>query len=167
MARIVETEAYIAITDKASHSYQGKRTARNEAMYAHGGTAYVYICYGLHRMLNVVTNQAGVPDAILIRAVEPLSGWEAMLQRTGRSKIAPVVTRGPGNLAKAMGIEKEHTGLSLLSNSLYIADDGYVPAPEEIGISKRIGIDGAGEDAFLPYRFYIRGNPYVSGKPVK
>ncbi len=166
-ARIVETEAYVAMVDKASHAYAGKRTARNEAMYARGGTAYVYICYGLHRMLNVVTNSVGIPDAVLIRGAEPLAGLDVMARRTGRDAQAPAITRGPGNLARALGIEKEHTGLSLLGNCIYLADDGFIHPPELIGVSKRIGIDGAGEDAALPYRFYTRGNRFVSAAPVK
>lgn len=165
--RIAETEAYIAFTDRASHSYGGKRTARNEAMYAPGGTAYVYICYGLHRMLNVVTNKSGVPDAVLIRAVEPLEGIAVMLQRTGRAALSPLLTRGPGNLAKAMGIDKAHSGLSLRDDLIFIANDGFAVMPSMIGVSRRIGIDGAGEDALLPYRFYLRGNPYVSARPTQ
>jgi DNA-3-methyladenine glycosylase len=166
--RIVETEAYVALTDKASHSYNGKRTVRNEHMYSPAGTAYVYICYGMHQMLNVVTNKTGVPDAILIRAVEPMEGIEDMLIRTGKTTADHTLTRGPGNVGKALGINKMHSGLLLLDDviSIYEDTDSKI-APKLIGSSKRIGIDSAGEDSLLPYRFYVRGNKFVSGKPVK
>ncbi|MDB5201525.1 MAG: DNA-3-methyladenine glycosylase [Ferruginibacter sp.] len=166
--RIVETEAYVALVDKASHSYNGKRTARNEHMYAAPGTSYVYICYGMHQMLNVITNKEGIPDAILIRAVEPIEGMDAMLARTGKPKPDNTITRGPGNVGKALGISKTHSGLLLLDDVLSIYEDGQSRIPDElIGSSKRIGIDSAGDDALLPYRFYLKGNPFVSGRPVK
>jgi DNA-3-methyladenine glycosylase len=166
-ARIVETEAYIGLTDKASHSYAGKRTLRNEHMYGPGGIAYVFICYGMHHLFNVVTNKQEVPDAVLIRAAEPLTGIEIMLQRTGKSQPDNNLTRGPGNMSKALGITKIHSGISLHSTEIFIADDGYALPNDAIAASKRIGIDGAGEDALLPYRFYVRGNKYVSGSQVK
>jgi DNA-3-methyladenine glycosylase len=165
--RIVEAEAYSAVADKASHACAGRRTASNEAMYAKGGTLYVYICYGMHQMCNVVTNKKEVPDAILIRGLEPLQGIDTMLLRTPRENPGFTLTKGPGNVGRAMGINKAHTGTSLLGNDVYIADDGFEPAENTIGISPRIGVDYAGEDALLPYRFYIRGNRYVSGRPVK
>ena len=166
-ARIVETEAYIAITDKASHSYNGKRTNRNEHMYAKGGTSYVYICYGMHHLFNVVTNEKDVPDAVLIRAAVPLKGVEVMLIRTRKKMADYTLTKGPGNVSKALGISKNHSGISLNSNKIFIAADGYTLSDADIAASKRIGIDGAGEDALLPYRFYVRGNKYVSGRQVK
>jgi DNA-3-methyladenine glycosylase len=166
--RIVETEAYVAITDKASHAYNGKRTARNEHMYSPAGTAYVYICYGMHQMLNVVTNKKGVPDAVLIRAVEPVEGIEDMLIRTGKKTLDSTLTRGPGNVGKALGINKEHSGLLLLDDVISIYEDKFSKIDTELtGSSKRIGIDSAGEDSLLPYRFYVRGNKFVSGRPVK
>ena len=109
--RIVETEAYIGLTDKASHSFGGKRTARNEHMYAAAGTAYVYICYGMHHLFNVVTNKKDIPDAVLIRAVEPIKGIDIMLKRTGKIKLDNTLTKGPGNVGKALGISKDHSGL--------------------------------------------------------
>lgn len=166
-ARIVETEAYIALTDKASHSYNGRRTNRNEHMYGKGGISYVYICYGMHHLFNVVTNVKDVPDAVLIRAAEPVSGIQAMLARTGKAVADYTLTKGPGNMSRALGIAKLHSGISLNGNLIFLADDGVVLPAESIGASKRIGIDGAGEDALLPYRFYIRGNKYVSASPVK
>ena len=165
--RIVETEAYVANVDKASHAYNGRRTLRNEAMYAEGGAVYVYICYGMHNMLNIVTNDLNVPDAILIRALEPINGIEIMLERTGKIMLDNTLTKGPGNVAKAMGISKNISGLMVGEKIINIYKDDISFFQNEIGTSKRIGIDGAGTDAFLPYRFYLKGNRFVSGKPVK
>ena len=170
--RIVETEAYIGIIDKASHSFGGKRTARNEHMYAGAATAYVYICYGMHHLFNIVTNKRKVPDAVLIRAVEPLTGIPIMLKRTGKKKLDNTLTKGPGNAGKALGISKSHSGLNLLGDEIFLANDpaaGYFAIKEEqIGESGRIGVEGAGaEAASLPYRFFLKGNKYVSAYPNK
>ena len=162
--RIVESEAYVAMIDRASHAFGGRRTARNEHMYSAPGTAYVYICYGMHQMFNIVTNKKNIADAVLIRAVEPIEGIDTMLKRTGKAKQDHKITRGPGNVGKALGIFKKHSGLHLLDDSIYLLDDGYKVIPTELGVSARIGVAGAGKDALLPYRFYIRKNPYVSGK---
>lgn len=162
--KIVETEAYVGIIDKASHSFAGRRTSRNEHMYSAPGTAYVYICYGMHQMMNIVTNKNEIPDAVLIRAIEPLEGIEIMLQRTGKNKLDKTLTRGPGNVGKALGIFKHHSGLYLLDEEIYLMDNGEKIPDEKIGISKRIGVESAGADALLPYRFYVKGNQYVSGK---
>ena len=162
--RIVETEAYVGIVDKASHSFGGRRTARNEHMYAAAGIAYVYICYGMHQMMNIVTNKKEIPDAVLIRALEPLEGIDIMLQRTGKSFLDYTLTRGPGNVGKALGIFKHHSGSFLLDNEIYLLNDNYMITNEAIGISRRIGVEGAGEHSLLPYRFYVKGNRYVSGK---
>jgi DNA-3-methyladenine glycosylase len=163
-ARIVETEAYVGHIDEASHAFGGKRTARNEHMYAAAGTAYVYICYGLHHMMNIVTNDKNIPDAVLIRAVEPIDGIETMAKRTGKNTNDKTITRGPGNVGKALGIFKHHSGNYLLGNEIYLADDNSKIPEENIGISARIGVESAGKDALLPYRFYLKGNKYVSGK---
>jgi DNA-3-methyladenine glycosylase len=160
--RIVETEAYIAFTDKASHSFSGKRTPRNEHMYSAAGTAYVYICYGMHQMLNIVTNENNIPDAILLRAVEPLQGIDQMLKRRGKKESDKTLTQGPGNVGKALGISKLHSGFSLLGNEIYLTEDHFKISLEQIGKSSRIGVESAGKDAKLPYRFYVKGNPYVS-----
>ena len=165
--KIVETEAYIGLTDKASHSFGGKRTSRNEHMYAAPGIAYVYICYGMHHLFNVVSNKINVPDAVLIRAVEPLEGIDIMLQRSGKLKLDSTLTKGPGNVAKALGISKQHSGVNLISNKIFIADAGIYFDANEIAVSKRIGIESAGEAVLYPYRFYVKGNKYVSGSPVK
>ena len=165
--RIVETEAYVANVDKASHAYNGKRTLRNEAMYAAAGAVYVYICYGMHNMLNIVTNDLNVPDAILIRALEPTKGIEIMLERTGKKMFDNTLTKGPGNVAKAMGISKSISGLMVGEKIINIYKDDISFLQDEIGTSKRIGIDGAGTDAELPYRFFVRGNKFVSGRPLR
>lgn len=162
--RIVETEGYIGIVDKASHAFGGKRTPRNEHMYHAAGTAYIYVCYGMHQMLNIVTNARNIPDAILIRAIEPLDGLDIMAERTGKSKKDPTITRGPGNVGKALGIHKNYSGILLLDEVIYLADDGFKLLAEAIGVSSRIGVESAGADALLPYRFYVKGNAYVSGK---
>ena len=162
--RIVETEAYNGIIDKAAHSYGGRRTNRNEVMYADGGMSYVFLCYGIHHLFNVVTNTKERPHAVLIRALEPLRGIDEMLYRVRKLKLDNSLTRGPGNLSKALGITTKYNAVSLRSKELFIADDGFEYAKREIGISPRIGVDYAGEDALLPYRFFVKGNPYVSGK---
>lgn len=163
--RIVECEAYAGPKDKASHAFGGRRTNRTEIMYAPGGVAYVYLCYGIHQMLNVVTNVKDVPQAILIRALEPVEGIKEMMRRTSKPVADNTLTRGPGNVCKALGIFTHHTGLSLRSKELYIVDDGFAYADSEVHRSPRIGVDYAGKDALLPYRFYVKGNPYISGKP--
>lgn len=164
--RIVEAEAYSAISDRASHAYGGRRTARNEHMYGMPGTSYVYICYGVHPMVNVVTNEHGIPDAVLIRALEPVKGITVMAKRTGKAPDDKTITKGPGNLCRAMGIDKTFSGLFLQSAPIYLLHDpGFIIEDHMIGVSRRIGVEGAGEDAALPYRFYIRGNKYVSGSP--
>ena len=162
--RIVEVEAYNGTIDKASHAYGGRRTNRTEIMYAHGGVSYVYLCYGIHHLFNVVTNDKDIPHAILIRALEPVKGITDMLLRTGKKKLDYTLTKGPGNVSKALGIQTKHTGISLLSKELFISDDGKVYSNKEIVSSPRIGVDYAGEDAALKYRFFIKGNLYVSGK---
>lgn len=163
IGRIVETEAYAGHTDRASHAWNNRRTPRTEVMFGEGGRAYVYLCYGIHQMFNVVTNKKEIPHAILIRAVEPLLGTDIMLQRTGKSKADVTLTRGPGNVAKAFGLHTQHTGMSLMGEELMIATDGYKISSEMIAATPRIGVDYAGEDAALPYRFIVKNNPYVSG----
>ena len=133
-------------------------------MFGVGGTAYVYLCYGIHHLFNVVTNAADVPHAILVRGIEPVTGIPVMLQRMGKEKLDYTVGRGPGNVSKALGISVMHTSMSLLDKDIYIADDGFKIKSSQIAASPRIGVDYAAEDALLPYRFYIKGNPYVSGK---
>ncbi len=162
--RIVEVEAYNGIVDKASHAFGGKRTNRNEIMYADGGAAYVYLCYGIHHLFNVVTHTKETPHAILIRALEPVKGIDEMLKRVGKKQLDSTITRGPGNLSKALGITTLQTGVSLLGKELFVGDDGFKFSKNEIVASPRIGVDYAGKDALLPYRFFIKGNSFVSGK---
>ena len=162
--RIVETEAYNGAVDKASHAYANRRTKRTEVMYGDAATAYVYLCYGIHHLFNVVTYKKDIPHAILIRALEPLEGVEQMLVRTGKKTPDHSLTRGPGNVSKALGLLTAHTGVSLLEGEVYIGDDGYRLHRSDIAISPRIGVDYAGTDAKLPYRFFVKGNGFVSGK---
>ena len=162
--RIVETEAYNGIADRASHAYGGRRTKRTEVMYGKAGTAYVYLVYGIHHLFNVVTNNKDIPHAVLIRALEPLEGIPLMLRRTGKTRLDLTLTKGPGNAARALGLLTTHTGASLLGEEIFIGDDGYRLRRAQIGISPRIGVDYAAQDAGLPYRFFVKGNGYVSGK---
>lgn len=164
--RIVEAEAYNGPWDKASHSYNNRRTKRTEVMYGNGGIAYVYLCYGLHQMFNIVTNKRDIPNAILIRALEPIAGIDIMLRRSGKNIPGFDLTRGPGNVAKSLGLNTGHTGHPLLSVDLYIADDGFTYREDQIAVTPRIGVDYAAEDAILPYRFIVKGNKYVSGKKL-
>ena len=161
--RIVETEAYAGENDNASHASKG-RTPRTEVIFGTGGTAYVYLCYGIHQMFNIVTNIAGIPHAILIRGVEPMEGTAIMLQRTGKKKVDETLTRGPGNVGKAFGFHTSQCGFSLVGEELYIADDGFKIKPSMIGTSPRIGVDYAGDHADWHFRYFLKGNKYVSGK---
>lgn len=162
--RIVETEAYNGAVDKASHAFGERRTKRTEIMFGSGGIAYVYLCYGIHHLFNVVTNQQGIPHAVLIRGIEPVAGIEFMLERMNKLKLDYTVGKGPGNVSKALGILTMHTGYSLLDDEIFVADDGVVLESSQIIASKRIGVDYAAEDAQLPYRFYVKGSAFVSGK---
>ena len=164
-ARIVETEAYNGAADKASHAYNNRRTARTEIMFGQPGTAYVYLCYGIHHLFNVVSNAKNIPHAVLIRGAEPVYGFDTMLNRSRKLQLDTTITKGPGNVSKALGISTAHTGLDLLQKSIYITDDRHNSYTALIHASARIGVDYAAEDALLPYRFYVKGNPFVSGKP--
>ncbi len=159
---IVETEAYAGAADKASHAHGNRRTKRTEIMFGQGGMAYVYLCYGIHHLFNVVTNMRDVPHAVLIRAVEPLEGIEHMLERRGKEKLTPSLTAGPGAMSMALGIHTSQTGKSLLDNEIYIEDRGFRIPSKDIVPGTRVGVAYAQEDAYLPYRFFIRGNKYVS-----
>jgi DNA-3-methyladenine glycosylase len=152
--RIVETEAYAGITDRASHAYGGRNTKRTQTLYEAGGIAYVYLCYGMHALFNVVTHKKGTPHAVLIRAIEPLQGAEIMLQRRGKKNIDPSLCSGPGTLTKALGISTKLNGTSLLGNTLWI-EECEMPTTAEITASPRIGVDYAKEDALLPWRFCL------------
>ena len=159
---IVETEAYAGTGDKASHAFGNRRTNRTEIMYAHGGVAYVYLCYGIHHLFNVVTNIEHVPHAILIRAIEPIGGIEIMLERRKKEKLQASLTAGPGAMSEALGIKTNHSGLSLQGPEIYIEDRGIYTAKKDIVETTRVGVGYAADDALLPYRFYLQGNKYVS-----
>ena len=159
---IIETEAYNGVIDKASHAFGNRRTARTETMYKEGGIVYIYLCYGIHEMLNVVVSAEGEPRAILIRAIEPTTGIDIMLGRKNMETLKPNITAGPGSVAKALGIDRKLNGISLESNQLWIEDRGLAFTEDQIAAVPRIGVAYAQEDALLPYRFYIKGNKYVS-----
>lgn len=154
---ITETEAYAGTSDRASHAYGGKRSKRTEVMFHEGGVAYVYLCYGIHSLFNIVTNVENVPHAVLIRAIHPMTGIDEMLKRTKKSKAAPGLTNGPGKLSRAMGIHYKHSGISLTGQKLWLEDRGVRIDEKDVLITPRIGIDYAGEDALLPYRFLLKG----------
>jgi DNA-3-methyladenine glycosylase len=164
IGRIVETEAYNGVVDKASHAYGGRRTARTQIMYERGGIAYVYLCYGIHYLFNVVTNIQEIPQAVLIRAVEPVVGIDIMLQRMKKQQVDYSIGRGPGNVSKALGINTDHTGISLTGETIYIVDDNNRISPSRIVRTPRIGVDYAGTDVLLPYRFFDKRSKYISRK---
>lgn len=156
-ARIVETEAYHG-DDPASHSSRGP-TPRCRVMFEEPGAAYVYFVYGMHYMLNFVTERAGYPGAVLIRAAEPLCGDELMARRRG-DLPRPQWTNGPGRLCRAMGVRLEQGGQALTGPSLFVADDGFIPGP--VMASRRVGIRVGVE---RPWRFFLQGSPFVSRAP--
>lgn len=162
---ITETEAYCGRRDRACHAFGGRRTARTEVMYAAGGVAYVYLCYGVHEMFNIVTHQAGYADAVLIRAVEPVDGLAQMLVRRGHTTLSPRLSAGPGALTQALGIGRSQNGWSLLGDMDIWIETAPRPADDEIIATTRIGIAYAGEDAGLPWRFYWDKSMYVSRRP--
>jgi DNA-3-methyladenine glycosylase len=157
-AMIIETEAYNGVIDQASHAYDNRRTKRNEIMYGDGGFAYVYLCYGIHHMFNVVTNKRDTPHAILIRAVIPMDGIDKILERRNHNTITKKTSDGPGTLSLALGIKTLHSGISLSGNLIWIEDRGIKFKKKEIIKSPRIGVDYAGEDALLHYRYRLNEN---------
>ncbi|MDR6922635.1 DNA-3-methyladenine glycosylase [Chryseobacterium sp. 2987] len=163
---IVETEAYFGTKDKASHAYGGRRTDRTETLYSPGGVSYVYLCYGIHHLFNVVTSVENDPHAVLIRAVEPLIGKEIMEFRRNIPAAKTAISSGPGSAAKALGIDKSFNKKDLDGNEIWIEDHGIIYHPDEIIADPRIGVAYAQEDALLPWRFFVKNNKYVS-KPNK
>jgi len=151
---IIETEAYEGITDRASHAYGGRRTARTEVMYADGGVAYVYLCYGMHSLFNIVTNIQGVPHAVLIRGIYPSVGKEMMKMRTQKPELVRGSGIGPGKVSKLLGIHYSHTGVDLLGDNIWLEDRGLA-FNDAILTGTRIGVQYSGQDALLPYRFWI------------
>ncbi|MBX7181467.1 MAG: DNA-3-methyladenine glycosylase [Bacteroidia bacterium] len=153
---ITETEAYAGVSDKASHAFGGRRTARTETMYAPGGTAYVYLCYGIHHLFNVVTNRENIPHAVLVRAVFPFRGLETILKRRNQSSLTKTTSGGPGTVSAALGIRTLHNGIQVgLHPELGILDRGLEVPVKWIQVGKRIGVEYAKEDANLPYRFWL------------
>lgn len=154
-AIITETEAYAGVDDRASHAYGPRRTQRTEPMFGKGGIAYVYLCYGIHHLFNVVTGRQDLPHAVLVRAGSPLDGIDTMLARRGKSCVDKSILAGPGSLARALGIRTELSGTSLLGDQLWIEDHALFIFDDAISVGPRIGIDYAGNDAARPYRFVI------------
>ncbi|PWS33467.1 DNA-3-methyladenine glycosylase [Pedobacter paludis] len=163
---IVETEAYFGVKDKASHAYGGRRTNRTETMYGKGGIAYVYLCYGMHNLFNVVSSVKDEPHAILIRAIEPLVGKDIMEERRNMPFTKGAISSGPGSAAKALGIDRSFNAKDLNGTEIWIEDQSINYTENEISISPRVGIAYAQEHALLPWRFFVKGNKYVS-KPNK
>jgi DNA-3-methyladenine glycosylase len=151
---IIETEAYEGVTDRASHAYGNRRTARTEVMYAGGGMAYVYLCYGIHSLFNIVTNIKGVPHAVLIRGIVPVQGLDIMQTRIQKPVSVPGSGSGPGKVSKLLGIHFSHSGLDLAGEKIWLEDRG-LDLEAAIIAGARIGVDYAGQDALLPYRFRV------------
>jgi DNA-3-methyladenine glycosylase len=158
---IVETEAYCGRDDKACHANNNRRTRRNEVMYATGGHAYVYLCYGMHYLFNVVTNREGYADAVLIRAIEPVQGIEQMMVRRNMTKPDKRLTSGPGTMSQAMGISLKHYGQKLTGDEIWI-ENGQKIQENQVGVTTRVGVQYAGEDALKLWRFYVKDNGWVS-----
>ena len=163
---IVETEAYKGVIDKASHAYGGRFTNRTQVMYETGGVAYVYLCYGIHYLFNVVTAAQGLPHAVLIRGIEPVVGLDVMLERRKMATLKSSISAGPGALSMALGINKVFNGADLLGDQVWIADAGISFADDAVAAVPRVGVAYADDHALLPWRYYVKGNKYVS-KPNK
>ncbi len=159
---IVETEAYNGRTDKACHAHFAGKTNRTKIMYERGGLAYVYLCYGIHHLFNIVTNKKGLADAVLIRGIEPIEGVELILKRRNKKKLERSVGGGPGIASQALGILTDHYGTDLLEDLIWIEDHEKILQSDEIIASPRVGVDYAGEDALLPWRFRIKDNGFTS-----
>jgi DNA-3-methyladenine glycosylase len=161
---IVETEAYRAPEDKASHAWNNRRTRRTEVMFSEGGVAYVYLCYGVHHLFNVVTGVKDMAHAVLVRAVEPVDNLAVMLQRRKMVKPERQLTAGPGVLTKALGIRTEHSGMSLTAadSPIWIEDRGVKISGTEILAGPRVGVDYAGECAIWEWRFRVKDSPWTS-----
>ena len=159
--RIVETEAYAGATDRASHAYGNRRTRRTAVMYEAGGVAYVYLCYGLHALFNIITSVEGIPHAILIRALEPTHGVPVMLKRRRKAHLDRTLTAGPGSLSQALGITVRHSGQSLLGNEIWL-ERGITLRPEQVIATSRVGVEYAGTHAKRPWRFRVRASAWTS-----
>ena len=164
--KIVETEAYRGPDDRAAHSFNNRRTPRTEVMFWKGGVAYIYICYGMHHLMNVVTGPKDDAHAVLIRALEPVDGIDIMAERRQLDMSDARLTKGPGALSVAMGLRSNMTGTPLFkpTSPVWLEDRRITLHEKDICTSKRIGVEGAGEAAHLPWRFFEKGNKYVSAK---
>ena len=158
---ITETEAYRGYGDRACHANENRRTSRTEIMFGPGGFAYVYLCYGMHHLFNIVTNKQDKADAVLIRSVQPLEGLDHMEKRRSRSADDPRLSSGPGNMSKALGITTTLNGSSLTQGPIWLERPEEMPQYEIIA-TERVGVAYAGKDALHPWRFYIKANKYVS-----
>jgi len=158
---IVEVEAYIGEDDPACHAARG-RTARTQVMYGPPGRSYVYFIYGMYHCLNVVTEREDFPAAVLIRALEPQEGWEAMRQRRA-SRPYRELTNGPGKLCQALEIDRRLNDINLATHNGLFLEEGEPAGAEHIAISPRIGLNAPGWAAEAPWRVYVTGNPFVSG----
>ena len=163
---ITETEAYAGITDKASHAYGNRRTKRTEVMYKNGGRSYVYFTYGMHHLFNIVTSKEGNPHAILIRAFFPTHGLETISRRRKMDINNKNITNGPAKLCRALGITLAQNDILLNGNIIWLEDRGFRPCQSDIVSGPRIGVDYAGDDAALPYRFFINETT-IPGQFVK
>ena len=163
---IVETEAYLGYQDKAAHSFNWRRTPRTQTMFADGGTAYVFLNYGIHHLLNIVVAEIDQPQAVLLRAVEPTEGQELMHQRRPKARRETDLCSGPGKLGAAFGIDRSHNGIDMASSPTLGVEQRRRRSlrDRDIVTTTRVGVDYAGEWAAAPLRFYIRGNPHVSVK---
>ncbi|MBS0604078.1 MAG: DNA-3-methyladenine glycosylase [Verrucomicrobia bacterium] len=156
---ITETEAYRGPDDRACHAYNNRRTPRTEVMFETGGAAYVYLCYGMHNLLNVVTSRQGTPHAVLIRAIHPTHGLETMVARRKKKKIDATLTSGPGALCQALGVSREHNRHPFDREPLWIEESEIKVDSAMIRATPRIGVDYAGADAKLPWRFILEFLP--------
>ena len=160
---INETEAYAGVSDKASHAYGGRFTERTKIMYRDGGCAYVYLCYGIHSLFNIVTNVKGVPHAVLIRGLVPTLGIDLMLQRRGVKNMGSDFCKGPGKVSKSLGIHYSQSGLLLTASvednegmRIWVEEGDSLISDDDIVVTPRVGVDYAQEDALLPYRFELK-----------
>ncbi len=158
---ICETEAYCGTIDRGCHAYNGRFTPRTEIMFTEGGVTYVYLCYGVHFLFNVVTHQQNEPHAVLIRAIEPTEGIEIMLKRRKLASMFKGLAAGPGLVAQCLGFTTKHSGLSLEGNNIWI-DDAEPIAPKNIIASARVGMNFEGPYKLIPWRFRIKNSPFTS-----
>jgi DNA-3-methyladenine glycosylase len=156
---ITETEAYLAPDDKASHAYGNKKTKRTQTMFLKGGVAYIYLCYGIHHLFNIVTNEQNIAHAILVRSVMPVLGFPQI--QTRMRKQVPFLLNGPGKLTNGLGIKTSHNAENLSGSVIWLEEHGIRIPRDKITIGPRIGVDYAGEDARLPYRYYIEDRPFL------